>query len=162
VQTTTAGRIRLGRRHLEGGAFEFGRLLMRESLREVEHDAHLGDADLARRKRSQGRDSRPREVAGLGEEATRGCLVHDERRRELGNERSRGELPLDRRRGIRDPFDLGREHPGRLDTPELLGLCRPDHPLQPKDLLQLGSERGLRRGCRSGAHDTHSTTTHRH
>ncbi|MDQ0576866.1 hypothetical protein [Agromyces albus] len=70
--------------------------------------------------------------------------MHHQGRSELGDERARRELPIDERRGIRHPLDLSGKRPRRLDAPELLGLRRPDHPIELNDPRQLGIKRRLR------------------
>ena len=74
------------------------------------------NADRAGRQRIERGGERAAQLCGIGDQPASRRLVHDERRRQLGDEGTRRELAIFERRVIRHALDLGGELPGGLDA----------------------------------------------
>ena len=152
----------LGTRVPERGVFERGDRVAGQGAREFEQGADLAHAHRPARECGEGRGERPGQPARVGDQATRGRLMHRERGRELGHERPQRELPLGEPARLGDPVERSGEEPGRLDALELLGLRGPDHP------IELSRPASTRHPTPSAARVpvgwswVNSTTTHRH
>ena len=73
----------------------------------------------------------------VGDQRAGGALGHHQRGRELGEERSGGELALPRRRAGVHALDRERVLMRPLDQPQLLGLRRPDAALERDDPVEI-------------------------
>ncbi len=137
-------RRRLPRRPVERDRLELAGPLGGDRAHGLEQRPDPAHADHPARQRSKRRRELAGQQARVGDQPPRRGPVHDQGGSELGDERARRELPIDERGGIRHPLDLSGKRPRRLDAPELLGLRRPDHPLELHDPRQLSIKRRLR------------------
>ena len=137
----------------ERGSLESPGMIRGQATRDLEQGSHLRNGDRAGRQRIERGGERAAEVAGLRDQPASRRLVHDERRRQLGDEGTRRELAIFERRVIRHALDLGGQPAGDLDAPKLLSLRRAHSALEFDDAVEFGTQSSSRVEVGRGVHE---------